>query len=118
MRLLILIVLLSSCGSVPDKPEFQGVPEYEPVTVNINPQCKEGYCRVSEDTLTKIFLVIDELNDELADRMEAIAHCKYNINLASYELTLLKNEATKDKVIAMASGAVKTVVCIGGIIWK
>jgi len=127
------VLLLVSCGSVPDRPEFvdtvanssaQHAKQPERIKVDLEADCKEGVCEVSEPNLDRLVLIITKLNDEVETRVtaynaliDALHHCQHQNNLADYQIQLLKNEATQQKYINLGKSALYMAVCGAGLIY-
>ena len=122
------VFLLVSCATAPPLPTYAETEqaneskkiEYQRISVDVEADCSEGECTISEDTLTKIMTIITRMNDEAELRataynysIDSLSHCQYGYNMLDRSLTLSNKAFDKLEWGAVIKQSLLGLSCIG-----
>lgn len=131
LALLASVLLLGSCASVPPAPTFTEVAAvndahkvvYNRISVDVDADCDDGGCYISEDTLTRLMQIIANMNDEAEHRVNAynlsldsLSHCTYAGNQYREAIDKLDQRATKMDITHTIKQLVTFAGC-GTLLW-
>jgi hypothetical protein len=131
LLILPLLVAISSCANQPPVPIFADIAnqneskkaEYNRIEFNVEADCEDGECTVSEDTLIRIGAIIKGLNDEMELRVNAynlsidsLSHCQYGYSILDQALINSEKAQQTSEITHVVKNVLGGALCMG-LLW-